>query len=47
MLVDISKCRHLIPELYFKTHDYDLYDEQPANESNKILKNELYIYKNG
>ena len=46
MLVDISKCRSLVPELYFKTHDYDLYDDPPASNDNKILKNELYIQIN-
>ena len=34
LMVDISKCRPLIPQIYFETHDYDEED---------IPKNRIYM----
>lgn len=43
LMVDVSKCRPLIPQMYFETHDYDMHDEPPATEETKIQKNYLYM----
>ena len=39
MMVDISKCRELVPEKYLSTHDYDPVDENGY----KITVNEFYM----
>ena len=39
MMVDVSKCRSLIPQKYFETHDYD----PPSEDGKKILVNHTYM----
>ena len=38
MMVNIRNCAHLIPKVYFETHDYE-------NSEPKIIKNHLYMPK--
>jgi len=43
LMVEVSKCRPLIPQMYFESHDYDMQDETPATEETKMQKNRLYM----
>ena len=45
MIADVTKCRDLIPKIYFQTHECESgYDAEKAKtDSNHIVKNILYV----
>ena len=36
LMVDVSKCRDLIPKMYFEDHDYDKYDSPKPKHKDLI-----------
>ena len=47
LMVDVSKCRDLIPKMYFEDHDYDKYDSPKPKDKDLIQKNYLYMPTTG
>ena len=44
LMADVTKCRALIPSVYFETHEYEPgYTPESANDSDHIVKNTLYM----
>ena len=49
MMVDVTKCRSLIPQIYFETNEYepDYNEETAKQDSSHITKNALYMPESG
>ena len=44
LMADITNCRHLIPEVYFNTHEYEPgHTVEMESSSNHIVKNKTYM----
>ncbi len=44
LMADVNKCRDLIPEIYFETHEYEPeFNPESVDDSGHIVKNVLYM----
>jgi aspartate/methionine/tyrosine aminotransferase len=44
LMADVTKCRYLIPKVYFETHEYEPgFTADSVNDSDHIVKNVLYM----
>jgi len=44
LMADVTKCRSLIPSVYFESHEYEPgFTPESVNDSDHIVKNILYM----